>query len=133
MKAAVEAGSDMVELGRRMCNCVVRSGVTPPMWEWEVVCPIPKVAGCADIDKMRPIKLLEVLKKAVSGTVKERYMRGLRKLGVMRGAQYAYQRRLGTEVPLCIMNMVSEWAVMHRRELWDQGQTCPMPLTCQSM
>ena len=39
----------------------------------------------------------------------------------MRGAQYAYQRRLGTEVPLCIMNMVSEWAVMHRRELWDQG------------
>ena len=121
MKAAVEAGSGMVELGRRMCNCVVRSGVTPPMWEWEVVCPIPKVAGCADIDKMRPIKLLEVLKKAVSGIVKERHMRGLRKLGVMRGAQYAYQRRLGTEVPLCIMNMVSEWAVMHRRELWDQG------------
>ena len=121
MKAAMKAGSGMVELGRRLCNCVVRTGVTPPMWEWEVVCPIPKVAGCADIDKMRPIKLLEVMRKAVSGILKERHMRGVERLGVLRGAQYAYQRRLGTGVPLCVMNMVTEWAVTHRKELWDQG------------
>jgi hypothetical protein len=121
MKAAMTAGSGMVELGRRLCNCVVRSGVTPSLWVWEVVCPIEKVPGCVGLDKMRPIKLLEVLKKAVAGVLKERHMRGLERMGVMRGAQYAYQRRMSTGVPLAVMNMCTEWAVMHRREVWDQG------------
>ena len=50
----------------------MRLKVTPSAWRKELVSPIPKQAGADRVDLLRPIKLLEVTRKAVCGIVKER-------------------------------------------------------------
>ena len=60
-----------------------------------------------------------MLKKALQGVLKERHVRGMRREGVMKGTQYAYEEGISTSVPLCVMNMTTEWAVVHRMEMWD--------------
>ena len=42
-------------------------------------------------------------------------------MGLLSDIQWAYQRGKGADGPLLIMNMVAEWAVLHRQELWDVG------------
>ena len=64
---------------------------------------------------------IEVLCECVSGVMRNRHERGVVGMGLLSDMQWAYQKGKSTEAPLVAMNLVAEWAVVHRDELWDIG------------
>ncbi len=66
------APREVHEMLLRPYNACLRLKVTPSAWRKELVSPIPKQAGVDRVDLLRPIKLLEVTRKAVGGIVKDR-------------------------------------------------------------
>ena len=57
----------------RVCNVSARAGLPPSSWCREIVYMIPKVAGVDDLDKQRPLKLQEALKKVTVGIESARW------------------------------------------------------------
>jgi hypothetical protein len=63
--------------------------VVPETWRKELVSPIPKQPGANQVDLLRPIKLLEVTRKAVCGIIKDRVR------AAVEGAKVLDQRQHG--------------------------------------
>ena len=56
----------------RLYNACLALKVVPEPWRKELVSPISKQPGADRVDLLRPIKLLEVTRKAVCGIIKNR-------------------------------------------------------------
>ena len=121
LKCLVGRGHWMGEVLRRLCNLTIRWGVRYTAWGVEVMWPLEKVPGVTDIEKQRPIKLLEVLRKCVSGVLQGRMDRGMEEMGLLDRMQSAFRRERSCEVSLMHMNLASEYAAVHSREMVDQG------------
>ena len=104
-----------------MCNLVVRWGVKYPQWGEEVPWQIEKVQGVTDMDKQRPIKLLEVLRKCVQGVLQQRVDRGVERMGLMHEMQAAFRAEMSTSISLLHITLMSEWCIMHNMAVADQG------------
>ena len=77
-------------------------------WKVRVLCPIPKVRGIKDLDKLRPLMFIEVLCKCASGVMRDRHERGVMEMRLLSDMQWAYQRGKSTDGPMLIMSMVAE-------------------------
>ena len=121
MKTLQEKLPGVFDLVRRACNVFMRTGVVESGWKTRVLCPIPKVQGVVELERLRPLMFIEVLCKCVSGVMRNRHERGVVRMNLLSDMQWAYQKGKSTEAPLLVMNMVAEWAVLHRQELWDVG------------
>ena len=63
----------------------------PPQWGVELLWQIEKVQGVTDINKQRPIKLLDILRKCVQGVLQWRVDRGVERMGLMSNMQAAFR------------------------------------------
>jgi hypothetical protein len=66
-----------------MCNVSTQTGVVLSDWCKEIVYLIPKESGVDELEKQRPLKLQEALKKITIGIRKNRMARLWHKLGVV--------------------------------------------------
>ncbi|MFZ9959842.1 MAG: RNA-directed DNA polymerase, partial [Candidatus Limnocylindrus sp.] len=66
--------------------------VQPRGWSEEIVVPIPKAAGVLELGAMRPLKLLEVTKKAVMGILKARMRTEMEAAGVLSSRQCGFRQ-----------------------------------------
>ena len=73
----------------RLYNACLALKVVPETWRKELVSPIPKLPGADRVDLLRPIKLLEVTRKAVCGIIKDRVR------AAVEGAKVLDQRQHG--------------------------------------
>ena len=73
----------------RLYNACLTLKVVPDTWRKELVSPIPKQPGADRVNLLRPIKLLEVTRKAVCGIIKDRVR------AAMEGAKVLDQRQHG--------------------------------------
>ena len=80
----------------RLYSAVLRLKVQPDSWRRDVLVPIPKKEGENRLDQLRPLKLLEVSKKAVQGIVKGRMREELEREGVLDGQQHGFRTGLST-------------------------------------
>jgi hypothetical protein len=84
----------------RPVQCVCRCRTLPPTeWCKEIAYMIPKEAGTDAIEKQRPLKLQESLKKVTVGIRKDRVARAWERLGVCDAIQFAFLRGRSTIQP----------------------------------
>jgi len=79
-----------------LCNVSVAAGLPPSEWCTEIVYMIPKETGVDAIEKQRPLKLQEALKKVTVGIRKDRMASAWERLGVCDASQYAFLRGRST-------------------------------------
>ena len=117
VKALVEGGGEWGEWLRRITNLSITAELPCEQWLTEVYYSIPKVQGCMEVDKMRPLKFLEVLRKAAMGILNNRMGRGIERMGLLQEMQSAFRVGRGTAVPLLVSNLLCEHAMAHKEEL----------------
>ena len=67
----------------------------PEWWKFRWLAPIPKDPLAPSVDKLRPIMLLEVIRKCWTGTNMKRIMNVIEKQGVLSESQHAFRRGRG--------------------------------------
>lgn len=87
-----EAPEHFHEAACALYSACLRLLVQPRGWSTEVVVPIPKEAGALELGAMRPLKLLEVTKKAVMAVVKRRMRAELEAAGVLSNRQCGFRQ-----------------------------------------
>ena len=95
---------------------------TPDAWKWKWLVPIPK--GSSDkIQDMRPIMLMEVLRKLWTGLIVKRITTSLQKHGVLSLNQHGYLPKRGTDTANLQLLNTLETAWDEQRSLygcsWD--------------
>ena len=93
-----------------MCNISTQTGVALSDWCNEIVYLIPKESGVDELEKQRPLKLQEALKKITIGIRKNRMAKLWHKLGVCDESQYAFLRGRSTIQPAMIKRLLLERA-----------------------
>ena len=56
-----------IEMAYNSILGIKKAGRHPTHWTWKWITPIPKVAGDNSLENIRPISLVEVLRKVWSG------------------------------------------------------------------
>jgi hypothetical protein len=86
-----EAPYDYHSRVRRLYSACMRLMVQPLGWRREIVVPIQKVAKSTALENLRPLKLLEVTKKAVMAIIKRRMSVDVERQGVLSQAQCGFR------------------------------------------
>ena len=93
----------------------LRLKVVPSQWKRSVVVPIPKKPGATSLNDLRPLKLLEVTRKAVLGIVKTRIKEVLEREGVLHPAQHGFRSGRSTATAaMTLLNAVEEARFLRR-------------------
>ena len=102
-----EAPGWINEWARRAYSAGMRLKVVPDQWLEEVICPISKSGSpVCRTDDLRPIKLLEVSKKAVLSILKARLRLVLENSGILDEAQHGLRPGRGTQTAtIAVMSM----------------------------
>ena len=117
IKALVGKDGPWGEWIRRLVNISIRATVPFDQWLIEIYYSIPKVAGCMEVDKMRPLKFLEVLRKAVMGILNARMVSGMERMGLLHEMQSAFRVGRGCPIPLLLSNLLCEHKMRNKGEL----------------
>jgi hypothetical protein len=104
---------NMLDLLSDLCNVSVAAGLPPSEWCTEIVYMIPKETGVDAIEKQRPLKLQEALKKVTVGIRKDRMANAWERLGVCDASQYAFLQGRSTIQPAMIKRLLLERAKHH--------------------
>src|SRR5581483_4029533 len=100
----------------RMCFIL---GDIPQEWREATVYPIPKPMEWEyDLNKTRPITLLECVRKAVVKIISKRLSNLLSKHKVLKGTNHARIPGSNTTFPLRIIRSIIEDAKNRNKELW---------------
>ena len=76
---------------RRVYSAYMRLGVVPDQWREAILVAIEKAAGVLRVDKLRPLKLLEVTMKGVVSILKNRIRRVVESLQLLHRQQMAFR------------------------------------------
>jgi hypothetical protein len=90
------APREVHEVLLRLYNACLRLKVTPSAWRRELISPILKQPGSDRVDLLRPIKLLEVTRKAACGIVKDRVRAAVEGAKILDYRQYGGRRGGGS-------------------------------------
>jgi hypothetical protein len=92
-------------------------GVVPDQWKKAMLVAIEKIPGVTRLDKLRPLKLLEITMKGVVSIVKSRIRTKLEEAWLLNRWQMAFRAERRTA--LCTMNLVTlfEDAVRYKKDI----------------
>ena len=108
---------EIQEAFRIMVNCTLRSGHMYTRWKRQLLRPTPKKPGAIAIDQMRPIMLLELLRKLAGGVLSRRYMANLRRVQALEPNLNGAIAGGSTEGPVMSLTMAIEDAAQYFKEL----------------
>jgi len=108
---------DGMEGLRALANCIIQTGCMGAQMCREILIPIPKDPNNPARERLRPLKLQEVLKKAVMGILMRRLTDRLLKLGLLDTAQYGFLPGKDTSLPLMGLKAITDFCNYWRRQL----------------
>ena len=88
---------EAIEMAYNAILKIKTAGRQPKHWTWKWITPIPKNAGDNSLDNIRPISLVEVLRKVWSGIRVSKIWHLVEKHGLLHSSQHGYRRRKGTD------------------------------------
>ena len=103
---------------RALCNMSILSGVPCDMWLDELIWKIPKDPGPAKIDRMRPLKFLEITRKMTQGIIKTRLQDVWFKKRLISPDQFGSMPDVSTFHPALIKRFVAEDATFHKKSMY---------------
>ena len=86
-----------IEMAYNAICKIKESGRHPTQWKWKWISPIPKVAGDNSLENIRPISLVEILRKVWTGIRVSKIWRLVEKFGLLHPSQHGYRRKRGTD------------------------------------
>ena len=105
-------------LWKLICNCCQLNDI-PADWREAVVYPIPKPTNWeCDLNKTRPITLLETPRKALVKIINQRLSHTIANHGILEGGNHAGLPGGSTLPPTRILNALIEDATENKKELW---------------
>ena len=116
---------DMIKAGGRKLHLLLREfysnsihlGLVPPQWKRAVIVAIEKIPGVKRVDKLRPLKLLEVTMKGVVSIVKSRLRSKLEDAHLLHRWQQAFRsERRTTLSAVGIVNLIED-AIRYGKDL----------------
>ena len=110
-------GPAMRQVMLRLYNACLALNVIPDQWRAAILVAIEKVAGDKRVDKLRPLKLLEVAQKGVVSIVKGRMRDKLEEMGLLHGAQNAFRAERYTGLSTMALLNAAEAANSYRQDL----------------
>ena len=90
------APAELTAVWCALYSACVELKIVPTQWRKAVVVPIPKKAGVTTLSALRPLKLLEITKKAVMCILKDRLTEVLEREGRFDNAQHGFRRKGNT-------------------------------------
>ena len=94
-------------------------GTIPDEWRHAVIYPIPKPMDWKyNLNKTRPITLLECARKAVVKLISKRMSKVLAKYHILKGNNHAGLPESNTTAPIRIVQQLIEDAKSHQKEIW---------------
>ena len=112
-----EAHDEYHLLARRLYSACMGLRIQPAGWKSEIIIPIPKRTGALALSQLRPLKLLEVTKKAVLAIVKRRMAEEMEAAGVLDDVQCGFRPGFSCHTAAARMQTLFESARRHNREL----------------
>ena len=101
----------------RLYSACLRLCVQPDSWKLETIIPIPNKSGTATLTQLRPLKLLEVSKKAVQAILKRRMAAELEARNVLSDIQCGFRPGMSCHTAALRMQALFEDSQRHHREL----------------
>ena len=98
-------------------NASLRLRCAGTSWKREVLVPIPKEPGNPDREKIRPLKMQEVLRKSVLGVVMRRFMTRAVELGLVDEMQSGFVPGKDTSTPLLQLRAIVDNHNFFRKDL----------------
>ena len=111
------ANKEIKEDLRRLANVIIKLKIVPEMLSREVLVAVPKEAGNFDINKLRPLKMQEVLRKAIMGILMRRFMRKCLGMGLIDEIQSGFVPGRDTSLPLLQLRAVMDYCNFYREDL----------------
>jgi hypothetical protein len=100
-----------------LCNISINSGLIFSTWAKECIFMIPKKEKDDRLNKQRPLKLQEILRKLTINIRRRRVVRVWNNLGLIDAEQFAYINAGGTVEPTLQKRMIVEDALHHNKPL----------------
>ena len=98
-------------------NVCLKLKAFPLQWKERTVVPIPKKPGAVGLGDLRPLKLLEITRKAVMGIIKDRVKRVMEERGVLHSSQHGFRARRHTATAAMTLLTMVEDARLFTRDL----------------
>jgi hypothetical protein len=102
---------------RQLYSLCLGMKIIPEQWRKSIVVPIPKKPGATALGDLRPLKLLEITRKAAMGIFKDRLRVVIDEHGLLHFAQHAFLRGKGTDSAAMLLLNATEEAVRYKKEL----------------
>ena len=112
--AAPDALQDVL---RGLCNIAIRAKQPLDEWYTELVNKVPKDIGITKIDRLRPLKFLDVVRKLVVGIIKDRMCAVWIQNGLLSEEQYAFIADRNITTPAITRRLMMEDAQSRQRPL----------------
>lgn len=118
-RAIKNLGSKALEAIRRIFNNTMSTRKMPTDWKNGTIYPIPKTMDWEnDLSKVRPITLLEAIKKIFTKIMTQRLTKVLTNHPILSEHNWAALPKLSTREPIRIVNSVIENANQYNKECW---------------
>ena len=99
-------------------SCLILGDI-PDEWRHAIIYPIPKPVDWEyDLNKTRPITLLECARKAVVKVITKRLSKILANNNILKGNNHAGLPGSNTTAPIRIIQQLIEDAKSHQKEIW---------------
>ncbi|GBC02443.1 hypothetical protein RclHR1_04620010 [Rhizophagus clarus] len=99
-------------------NLTIRVGMVPDYWKQSYLCPFPKPNRFEyDLNNIRPIMLLDTIRKSATKLVMERVSAILSRNHMLKGHNFCGLKNEDTSTPLTILNSIIEDAKEQGKEL----------------
>src|SRR6266511_2855467 len=100
-------------------NMSIDTGLTPQKWKHALLFPIPKpMEWECDINKTRPIVLLEIFRKKFIKIITSRLSKTIVKHGILKGGNHAGLPGGSTFEPIRILDTIRTDAILHKKPLF---------------
>ena len=102
---------------RRFYSVAFKLGIPLRSWGFTILCPKSKVPGSSNVNDLRPLQLLEVLRKAVCGILRNRLMSTMNEFQMLDDTQHGFVEGHSTVDPTMLLVLAAEDAKIHHTSL----------------
>ena len=114
LKAATD---DTLAVFRLLCSFAIITNKPYESWKTEIYCPTPKT-NPPDVDRLRPLKLLQVLRKITSSIVIDRIQAKTRIEGTISEEAYGFVKGKKITTAALVRRLVCEHAMREKKDVY---------------
>jgi hypothetical protein len=102
-------GEDGMEEFRTLLNKIWETQEVPEEWTKGVLHPLEKVKGKVGLDNIRPITLLEVALKTITGLLSDRILKAWQREDILHNQQYGFRKHTSMTDAIMLYRLLQEY------------------------